>query len=105
MPTPLPYADAFKGGFANKAKVNPRSVWIGIFDIIEIYDGMNLDGGQITFANGTVADTKAEIRFLPYTDKAYGPDYANVVIWTKSPGSQNWNTLMSLDQCYVSVYH
>lgn len=103
--TPLPYAGAFTGGFEAKTKVNPRDYWAGIFDVIQIYDGLILEGGHITLNDGTLLESRAEIRFVPYSDKAYGPDYASIGVWKRPFGSANWGDPTWIDNCYVSVYH
>jgi len=94
----------YSGTYATKTEINPRHILWGL-DIIKIYDGMNLEGGQITLADGTTMNSRAEIRFKPFTDKAYGPDYATVAIYTIAPGQSSWSAFESFNDCYVSVSH
>lgn len=95
----------FSASYGTLTKINPRSVWTGLFDWTPIYDGMNLENGVLRPTNQDMMQSRTEIRFKPFTDVAYGPDYASVSIYAKKPSDTNWTLQMAFPDCWVAVYH
>jgi hypothetical protein len=103
--TPVSDPYSLTGTYASSTKLNSRTVWVGVFYFVEMYDGLNLESGKIMTASGKVYDSRIEIRFKPFTDFAYGPDFAGVDIYTRASAGDGWSNFESFKDCFVSVYH
>ncbi len=93
------------GTFATATKINPRTIWVGLFDWIQIYDGMIFESGSWGPVNGATLNSRAEVHFLPYNDKAYGPDYADVTLYIFNSSSSSWQVYITYHKCHVSLSH
>lgn len=93
------------GTYATATKINSRTVWVGLFDWIQIYDGMIFEDGNWGPVNGTTQNSRVEVHFLPYNDKAYGPDYAEVTVYVFDEASSSWQINLTYHKCHVSLSH
>ncbi len=93
------------GVYVTATKINPRTVWVGLFDWIQIYDGMIFENGNWGPVHGSAANSRAEVRFLPYSDKAYGPDYADVTVYIFDHASSSWQLNTMYHLCHVILSH